>query len=201
VLGFAHIASCLDLSDEDIQRALAPAKSFSEPSPRARTLALITHLTEIATPNSGAPNILLVAAHLATRDWLEGDLIVRLIGDAELSVLELLVDDGVSRERIAGPLRIDVPLAEFRETVAKRPEDLVPLVRTDDLSARRITLRAARHPQSRPPKLSAFASGLMPAVAGRTAQPKAPRDPLTFEKAVPTLVFDDDKDTGGKTKG
>lgn len=119
---------------------------------------------------------------------------MRLIGDAELSVLELLVDDGVNRERICGPLRIDVPLAEFHQTLTTRRADLAPLVPTRDMSERRMTLRAVRRFDSKPPKVTAFASGLMPAVAGRTAADKTPSAPLSFDKPAPTLVFDEPGD-------
>jgi hypothetical protein len=130
-----------------------------------------------------------------------------------VSVLELLVDDGLSRQRIAGPLRVDVPLDEFTAALDSGPELFEPLVATE-LSARRIELESGASPPSRAPKLTAFSSGLMPAVAGRgtsadkpaaPARAKPPKPPPrrrssigSFEKPTATLVFDDDESGGDK---
>ena len=205
-MSFDHITSCAQVTDTEIDAALAPARSFDESSPRERLLALTARMARVATPGEGAPRLLLVAARAAQRDWIEGQLVVRLIGDHEVSVLELLVDDGLSRQRIAGPLRVDVPIAEFGEALEREPELYEPLIATE-LGARRILLESSASPPSRTAKPSAFASGLMRAVAGRASstearQPKPrarppkppPRRPRTlgdFDKPMPTLVFDD----------
>jgi hypothetical protein len=168
-------------------------------------------MAEVATPGAGAPRLLVLAARAATRDWLEGRLFVRLIGDHEVSVLELLVDDGLSRQRIAGPLRVDVPLDEFGDALEAEPALFDPLIPTE-WTDRRMLLESSAMPASRAPKVTAFASGLMRAVAGRTAsagepagakpaRPKPPKPPprrsrsiASFEKPAPTLVFDTDDD-------
>ncbi len=153
--------SCLEVGDEHITQALAPAKSLSDPSPRDKSLALLAKMVEIATPNSGAPRMLVLLAQMARRDWIEGELLVRLIGDAELTVLELLSDDGVSRERIAGPLRIDVPLEEFRTAIAQNSAQLASLAALEN-APRRLVLRGTRDHRvhKRKPSISAFALDL-----------------------------------------
>jgi len=107
--------------------------------------------------------MLLVIAHMATRDWLEGELQVKLIGDDDLSLLELFVDAGLSRERILGPVRIDAPLREFRTALELHPERIAPLsVRS--LEERRIELEttAELRKNSVPPAYSAVSDSLLP---------------------------------------
>jgi hypothetical protein len=161
MLDLDQIASCLDVTDDHIRDALASARSLSDPSPREKSLALLGRMVSVAQPASGAPRILVLLARMAKRDWLEGDLVVRLIGDTELSVLELFVDDGASRERIAGPLRIDVPMDEFGAALARNPGHFVPLVALER-SPRRIELRGTRDyfVQQRKASISAFAAEL-----------------------------------------
>ncbi|MBX3128055.1 MAG: hypothetical protein KF718_15130 [Polyangiaceae bacterium] len=179
-----RITSCLDVTDDDIRTALAAVRSFSEASPRDKTLALLGRMVEVARPASGAPRILVLLARMAKRDWLEGDLVVRLIGDTELSVLELLVDDGASRERMAGPLRLDVPMHEFASALERSPKHFMPLVALE-LSPRRIELRGTRdqHTEQRKGSISAFAvelkTGLSESARGQTTEaPKKQPPPL-----------------------
>lgn len=161
MLDLEKIATCLDVTDDHIRDVLSAAKSLSEPGPRERSLALLRRMVAIAQPGTGAPRMLVLLARMAKRDWIEGDLIVRLIGDTELSVLELLVDDGASRERIAGPLRIDVPLGELVDAVDKNAAQFLPLV-ASDRTDRRLELRGKSDyfAQHRKASISAFAFGL-----------------------------------------
>jgi hypothetical protein len=161
VLDLSELNSCLDVRDEHINRALAAARSLSDPSPREKALLLLEHMVKIAAPNSGVPRMLVLFAQMARRDWIEGDLIVRLIGDAELTVVELLIDDGASRERIAGPLRVDVPLEEFRGAVAQNSAQLASL-KPEENTPRRLLLRGTRDHRAlrRKPSISAFALDL-----------------------------------------
>jgi hypothetical protein len=97
-------------------------------------------------------------------------LIVRLIGDDEVTVLEILVDDGLSRERIAGPLRVDVSLAEFRNAIHLKPFLIRPLDVDGKPEPRRIVLRSMRGLlDTGPASFSTAASGLMRAVSGEDA--------------------------------
>ena len=187
---YSRFESCLDVSDADIAEALAPAQSLNEPTPRRKTLALLEHMAGVAQPRKGAPRILVLAANMAMHDWLDGDLVVKLIGDDEVTVLELLVDDGLSRERIAGPLRIDVSLAEFRNAVNIKPELIRPLAPEGKVEARRLVLRSSRDlvGDAAPPSFSAFASGLMRAVSGKalgSQRFQAVRAPIRVEPEPP----------------
>jgi hypothetical protein len=161
VVDLSELKSCLDVKDEHITQALAAARSLSDPSPREKALSLLEHMVKIAAPNTGVPRVLVLFAQMARRDWIEGDLVVRLIGDAELTVVELLVDDGASRERIAGPLRVDVSLEEFRAAVAQNTAQLASL-RPLENTPRRLVLRGIRDHRAlrRRPSISAFALDL-----------------------------------------
>ena len=165
---FSKIKSCLDVTDADIAAALAPARSLIEPGPRERSLALASHMASIAQPGRGAPKILLLLAHVATRDWLDGDLHVKLIGDHEVSVLEVFVDDGLSRVRLLGPLAIAVPLGEFAAGLRTHAHLILPLVVEGEIEARRIELRtsAVSRRTSIPPSFSAVSASLLPMVGG-----------------------------------
>ncbi len=190
-----QIATCKAVTDDHIRDALSAAKSFSEPSPREKSLALLGRMVAIAKPRTGAPRMLVLLARMAKRDWIEGDLIVRLIGDTELSVLELFADDGVSRERIAGPLRIDVPLAEFADAVVTSPAQFVPL-QASERTDRRFELRGTRDlfAQNRKASISAFAFDLNPGLGPTppgTAQPTQRKNP-SFEKLAAVLDMPDE---------
>lgn len=158
----------MDLTDQDIADALAPARSLIEPGPRERTWALLKHLTKIAKPGRGAPKILLVLAHVAMRDWLDGELVVRLVGDHEVTDLELFVDDGMSRSRELGPLRLDVPFRELATAVRLQPQQILPLAVRGSIEERRMEL--ATSPELRrnsvPPSFSAVSASLLPMVSG-----------------------------------
>ncbi len=186
---FRHIESCLAVTDDVIQEALAAARSMAEPTPRMKCLALIERMAEVAKPGRAAPKILVVLAHMALKDWLDGLLRVRLIGDPEVTVLELTVDDGLSSERIMGPVRIDVPFDEFRRSLEMRPEFVLPLVVEGELEERRVELATA--PQSRhntvPPAMSVVAESLIPMVGeqGRELPPIVSRIPESLPKDTP----------------
>lgn len=162
------IGSCLDLTDQDIADALAPARSLSEPGPRERSWALIEHLTRIAKPGRGGPKILLVLAHVSLRDWLDGELVVRLVGDPQSTLLELFVDEGVNRSRVLGPLRMEVPFGELATAVRLQPQQVLPLAVRGGIGEGRMEL--ATSPELRrssaPPSYSAVSASLLPLVSG-----------------------------------
>lgn len=159
-----EIESCLGVTDDDIRAVLAPARSLSDLSPRDKTLALIEHMTLVAKPGRGAPKILIVLAHMAVRDWLDGELRVKLIGDSTVSVLELFVDSGVSSERLLGPLKIEVPLPEFITAVKQHPQVIAPLRVEGKIEDRRLILKTTPELRRRtvPPAFSAVSASLLP---------------------------------------
>ena len=195
MLDLSELKSCLDVRDEHITQALAAARSLNDPSPREKALALLDHMVKIAAPNTGVPRMLVLFAQMARRDWIEGDLIVRLIGDAELTVVELLVDDGASRERVAGPLRVDVPLEEFRTAVAQNSAQLMSL-KPQENTPRRLLLRGTRDHRAlrRKPSISAFALDLGH-VTGVKAVSKP--DPPPHEPSPPAAAPEPEKPRRG----
>jgi hypothetical protein len=186
---YGAIRSCLDVTDRDFELALASVRSFNDPSPRQKSFALLRRMAEVAKPNAGAPRLLTLLARIAKRDWLEGELTVRLIGDTELSVLELLVNDGASAERVLGPLRIDVPLDEFVREVEKSRALLAPL-RALECTPRRVELRGRPDHTllARKASISAFATELVSGESGsRDAPNGAPASNAGFAKAEAVL--------------
>lgn len=192
------------MTDQDIRDALAPVRSFHEAGPRARTMALVQHMAKIARPGAGAPKILIVLAHMATRDWLEGELEVRLIGDDEVSVLELFVDLGFGRERFLGPVRIDAPLREFTAGIRAHPHVIEPLAPHGPVTDRRVELRTTQtlRMTSVPPSFSAVSASLLPlsmsglrplpdfvSIPPVAAPPEPPLDPEPAPEPEPRRGF------------
>lgn len=133
---FAHIKRCIDLTELDVVGAVAS---------RDETRALLEHLSACSAPNSGGAKILLVLARLGTTaacDWLDGTLRIELVGDEDVSVLEVLIEvGGGMRERVFRPLPLQVPLAEFTRAIERVPHLVNPLsIRS--ASATRVTLTA-----------------------------------------------------------
>jgi hypothetical protein len=194
---YTSIKSCLEVNERHFEQALAAARSFDDPSPRQKSFALVRRMTEVATPDAGATKLLFLLARIAKRDWLEGELSVKLIGDSELSVLELLVDDGATVERVLGPLKLDVPLDEFVQEVEKNRALLTPL-QPKECSARRVVLRGRPDYKmlARKASISAFATELVRGATGHApAAVRAPDEPApkstSFAKADAVLEMPD----------
>lgn len=167
--GTPPLGTCFELTDEIVQTALRPAESLDDQGPRARVFALLDHLTKIARPKQGAPKILLVLARLATCDWIDGALEVRVIGHDGRVSIELFVDDGLSLTKMRAPLEIQVPYEEFRKAVAARPDALRPLVVAGQIGPSKLRLTAgAPSDEDEAPK-SAVASAMF-----RAARPVPP---------------------------
>jgi hypothetical protein len=201
---FDAVQSCRDVDDAVVRQALAPAHTMSEPSPREKILALVRHMTSIARPGEGGAGVLVVLAQMAKRSWLEGRLVVRLIGDAELSVLELLVDDGVSSERLLPPTQMDVPLAEFSLMLTTHAAELRPLVPREKPTDRRIVLigmpdyRVANRKAS----ISAFDTSLLGAARGGQVSAPEPSEPAEPDDALasydrPSAILEIPESLGG----
>ena len=186
-MNLANIRSCLDVTDALIESALSPAASLTDPPPREKVTRLLEHMASVARPGRGAPKILIVIAHMATRDWIEGELVVRLLGDDDLTVLELHVDDGLNATRMLGPVRIDVPFDEFRAALNLRPDVILPLWVEGEIEERRVTLRttAELRRTSQPPGVSAVASDLMIHAKERPLPEIVSRPPEALADAAP----------------
>jgi hypothetical protein len=109
-------------------------------------------------------------------------------------VLELLVNDGATSERILGPLRIDVPLDEFVGEVDKNRALLAPL-RALECTSRRVVLRGRPDHEllARKASISAFATELVQGVSGE-ARDGEPASSGGYAKAEAVLEMPPDLD-------
>ncbi len=143
---YDHIQRCFALTDHDVEVAVAS---------RATTKSLLDHMAKVAKPNEGAPKILLLFARMATTacDWLDGELRVELVGDAQVCVIEAMTElGGGLRERALPPFSVSVPLGEFVRAVDRVPRMIEPL-HVKSRSERRLVLvsSAERTGRSLPP--------------------------------------------------
>lgn len=118
---FASINRCIDLGEEHVAAAVQA---------RDETRALLEHLARVSAPNTGAAKVLILFARMATNacDWLDGDLRIEIVGDAEVSVVEVMCELGAGmRERVFPPVAIRAPLVEFLRAVERVPHLISPL--------------------------------------------------------------------------
>jgi hypothetical protein len=165
---FDHIARCISLGNEDVHDAVAS---------RAGTKALLDHMAFIAKPNEGGPKILLIFARMATSacDWLDGELRVEIVGDGEISVIELMTElGGGLRERALPSFAVGVPLSEFVRAVERVPRMIQPLI-VKAKTERRLVLvsNVERAGRSLPPSAVAIAEEHLIDLPGR-GPPKVP---------------------------
>jgi hypothetical protein len=132
---FSHIKRCIELTEQDVARAVES---------REDTRVLLAHLATIAAPGTGVAKSLLVFARMATTacEWLDGDLRIEIVGDAEVSAIEVLEELGMGmRERVFPPLAFMTPLEEFARAVERVPHMIAPLA-VQSKTARRMVLGA-----------------------------------------------------------
>lgn len=133
---YAHIKRCLELSDRDVASALAD---------RRMAKALLDQLANVSRPGDGAPKLLLVFARLAGGeiDWIDGALRVEMVGDADVTVVEVLSELGLGmRERVFPSFKMNAPLEEFARAVERVPHMVAPLT-IATTGARRLVLTAS----------------------------------------------------------
>jgi hypothetical protein len=173
-------STCLEVDAALVEQALAPATDLLTPPPRARLLALLQRMCQVAEPSRGAPRILLVLAKMARCPWLDGVLIVRVHAEDPYTRIDLLTDDGISLERLCPSARINAPFQEFARAARLRPDLLQPLF-TDELDDRRLHLRASERPSSRSESdLQVAARSLLK--PERSERPKAAAPPIQWSK-------------------
>lgn len=136
-MSVAHIKRCLDIAEKDIAAAVETREACKE---------LLDHVSKIAAPNQGAPKLLLVLARMATTacDWVDGELRIEMVGDGEVTVVELMSElGGGMRERVLPSFSLTVPLAEFTRAVERVPHMIEPLT-TKVASPRRVVFTASQ---------------------------------------------------------
>ncbi len=106
--------------------------------------ALLDQLAQVSRPGDGGPKLLLVFARLASSeiDWIDGALRVEMIGDTDVTVVEVLSELGLGmRERVFPSFKMSVPLDEFARAVERLPHMVAPLT-ISSATARRLVLTA-----------------------------------------------------------
>jgi hypothetical protein len=132
---YAHIKRCLELSDRDIASAIVD---------RRLTKALLDQLAKVSRPADGAPKLLIVFAKMAAQavEWVDGALRVEMVGDGNVTVVELLCELGLGmHERVVPAFKMNVPLEEFTRAVERVPRMIEPLALASS-SERRLVLTA-----------------------------------------------------------
>ena len=133
---YAHIKRCLELSERDIVSAVADRRTAK---------ALLDQLAKVSRPGDGAPKLLLVFARLASSEveWIEGALRVEMVGDADVTVVEVLCELGLGmHERVFPSFKMSVPLDEFARAVERVPHMVAPLT-VVAATSRRLVLTTA----------------------------------------------------------
>ncbi len=181
---FGHLARCLDVREADIADAIAS---------RHATKALLAHLAACSAPNTGVAKVLLVFARMATTacDWIDGDLQIELVGDDEVTVVEVMTElGGGLRERLFAPFSFRAPLVEFGRAIERVPHLIAPLA-VQARSARRLSLSASatvRRTTVPPPPIEISSESLfvrVPAPAPPGAELDIAPDPDPPPAAVP----------------
>jgi hypothetical protein len=132
---YAHIKRCLELADRDIASAVAD---------RRMAKALLEQLALVSRPGDGAPKLLLLFARLASAEveWIEGALRIEMLGDADVTVVEVLSELGLGmRERVFPSFKMNVPLEELVRAVERVPHMVAPLT-VAATTGRRLVLTA-----------------------------------------------------------
>ena len=136
-MSLAHIKRCLEITEKDIAAAVETREACK---------VLLDHISRIAGANQGAPKLLLVLARMATTacDWVDGELRIEIVGDGEVTVVELKSElGGGMRERVLPSFSLNVPLAEFTRAVERVPHMIEPLT-TKVASPRRVVFTASQ---------------------------------------------------------
>jgi len=168
---FSHVARCLDLSESDFERAI---------DSREMCQKLVVQIGKISRPETGGPKLLLLFARMAARgcDWLDGALRIDLVGDEQVTVVEVLEDAGGVRERIFPPVALQVPLQEFSRAVQRVPHMIEPLELVAS-SKRRMSFVGALDERVEVSPAQIAESSMFRSPASRTSIPP-PAGKLTF---------------------
>jgi hypothetical protein len=171
-MDFAAITRCFELTEDAIADA---AES------RDGTRALLEHMARVSSPDSGAAKVLLLLARLATTaasEWMDGDLYVEIIGDGQITAIELTSDlGGGMRERLFQPVRFKAPLDEFTRAIDRVPHMLNPLAVSMKSSARvTLSVMEAVRRSTKPPPWIKIADDSVFVI------PKAPVPPREIEE-------------------
>jgi hypothetical protein len=168
---FSHLEQCGQLAQPDLETAV---------SSREECAALLTRMSEISARDTGAAAVLSVFAALASAacDWLDGDLVIDMVEDDEITSVSVLTDlGGDMREKVFhSPFTLKVPLSEITAAVDKTP-DILGALKLRRISWRRISLSANEEVRrsTMPPRIgSSDASAWMLDKLAAKPNPKKP---------------------------
>jgi hypothetical protein len=147
---FSHLEQCGQLSQGDLEIAV---------NSREECAALLARMSEIAVRDSGAAAVLSVFAALASTacDWLDGDLVIEMVEDDEVTSVSVLTDlGGDMREKVFRPFLMKVPLSEMTAAIERTP-DILGGLKLRKISWRRIALSANEEVRrsTMPPRIGA----------------------------------------------
>lgn len=184
---FGSLSRCAEISDEVVARAVLSHDAMK---------ALLAKAAEIARPMEGAARILVALARMATTacTWLEGDLVVEIVGDDEVSVVEVLAElGGGLRERVFPTFTLHVSIDEFVRAVRLVPRMVLPL-KMQERAGRLVfsAPEAVRHSTRPPPAIEVEEDFLSIEVTDPESAPKMrarpPIERLVVEEAPPPIM-------------
>jgi hypothetical protein len=182
---FATLRRCAEITDDVVAEAVAS---------RAAMRALLTRASEIARPMEGAARILVALARMATNacDWLDGDLVVEIVGDDEVAVVEVMSElGGGFRERIFPTFTLHVALDEFVRAVRLVPRMVTPLRMQEKAGRLVFTATEAVRTSTRPPPAAEVEEDLLTIEV--TAPESAPK--LRARPPTPSLAREEPPET------
>lgn len=155
---FTHLKRCLEIGEREVAAAVATRDACKD---------LLDHLTVITRPKDGAPKILIVFGRMATTacDWIEGDLRIEVMGDGDVTVIEIMSELGPGlRERIFAAFGLNVPFDEFTRAIERVPALMEPLTLASKTTRRLIFVASAasRRTSNPPPPVQIDSGSFFP---------------------------------------
>ena len=175
MVDLSSIVTCFDVTEQVLTQTLQEPGDLRQPSARQKVYALLDHMAAIGKPKQGAVKILLVLSRMATREWIEGDLEVRVSGDDVETRLEIFVNDGLSLQKIRPPLALAVPYEEFRRAISAKAEMLAPLRVAGAVGATktRLVAKEVMRRATVPPPFAKVEAAIAPRGRSRRPPPRA----------------------------
>ncbi len=164
---FASLTRCAEISDEVVSAAVLSHDAMK---------SLLARAAEIAQPMEGAARVLVALARMATTacTWLEGDLVVEIVGDDEVAVVSVMAElGGGMRERVFPTFALHVSIDEFVRAVRLVPRMVLPL-RMQQHAGRLVfsATEAVRHSTRPPPAIEVEEDFLSIEVTAPESAPK-----------------------------
>jgi len=134
-MSFSHLEKCAQLAQGDLELAIETREDCH---------ALLLHMSAISAPKTGVAAVLSVFAALASAacDWLDGDLVIELVEEDDVTTIRVLTDLGRDlREKVFAPIPFRVALAEILAAVDGTPL-LLGALKLHKISWKRVELLA-----------------------------------------------------------